>query len=653
MDMEPPRHQAGGTAPRPADPQPAESESPTDRPSAGTGASVRSLRRLLPYVVRYRGHVVIALVALLVATAGILAIGLALRSIVDTGFMEGDAASLDRALALLLVIITTLAGSSFIRAYTTLWLGERVVADLRRQVYDHVVQLPVAFFETKRTADVISTLNTDTSVIQGAAGTAIPFLIRHCLTLTGGLAMMIVASPMLAGMVALVIPIVVGPSVLLGREVRRRSRAAQDRIADIGAHVDETLHGIRTVRAHGLESWEAGRLAKRVEAAFTSAASRGRVQAALSATIILLAFGAIAFVLWTGGHAVMTGVMSSGELLAFLFYAVVVAGAAAAVSDVAGELYRVAGATERVFGLLDVPVGNGEPARQVPMPVPAQGAITFEGVTFRYPSRPTVKALDDVSLTVEPGESIALVGPSGAGKTTVFNLLLRFYDPQSGIVRMDGVDLRDAAPQEVRQRLSLVPQDPVIFSGTAADNIRYGRPDATDAEVIEAARTANADTFIAALPEGYGTHLGERGVRLSGGQRQRIAIARAILRRSRVLLLDEATSALDAENERLVQNALEHLMGGCTTIVVAHRLATVKRVDRIVVLDQGRVLEVGHHDALVRQGGLYARLAALQFSDVRAVDGPPSPAEAPSGAPANAPIVAGDSQPGIRLSSGR
>jgi ATP-binding cassette subfamily B protein len=584
-----------------------------DKRGRGRRTDLRPLRRLLPWLAPYRWQVAGALGALTISAGTVLALGMGLETLIDRGLSDGNEALLDRALLVLLGVIVVLALASFARFYFVSWIGERVIADLRGAVYRHIVRLHPGFYETNRTAEIISRLTADTTVLQVVVGSTASIFLRNLLMLAGGTVMLLVTSAKLTGLVLLVVPLVIVPIVLIGRKVRRLSRAAQDRVADVGAYVDESLHAIRTVQAHAHEDFESRRFVDRVEAAFAAAVRRVEARAALTALVILMVFGAIGVILWTGGHDVLAGRITGGELSAFVFYAVLVAGATGALSEVVGDMQRAAGATERLFDLLETEPEITAPAEPRPLPRPARGAIGFERVTFQYPSRPDESALEGFGLAVAPGESVALVGPSGAGKTTVFQLLLRFYDPQAGVVRLDGVDVRQADPQDLRARIGLVPQDPVIFSTTAAENIRYGRPDASDDEVRAAAEAAHAWEFIRTLPDRFDTFLGERGVRLSGGQRQRIALARAILRDPAVLLLDEATSALDAESERKVQQALHELMRGRTTLVIAHRLATVQNVDRIAVLDHGRLVASGSHAELIRQGGLYARLAALQF----------------------------------------
>ncbi|NBB84123.1 MAG: ATP-binding cassette domain-containing protein [Alphaproteobacteria bacterium] len=581
-----------------------------DRPKSG---ELGALRRLGPYLAPYKLQILGAAVALVVAAGTVLALGQGVRTLVDRGFGAGDAALLDRALLILIGVTVLLTVASFGRFFLVSWIGERVIADLRRDVYDRVIRLSPGFFETAKTAEIISRLTADTTVLQVVVGSSVSIFLRNVLLFAGGATMLLISSPRLAGLVALVVPVVLAPILIYGRRVRTLSRESQDRVADVGAHVDETLWAVRTVQAFGHEDRERARFRDRVEDAFATAIRRVRARSMLSATVILLVFGAITSILWVGGHDVIAGRITGGELSAFVFYAIVTASAVAALSEVIGEIQRAAGATERLFDLMDQPPDIAAPPAPVALPTPPEGAIAFDEVVFHYPSRPADAALEGFSLAVAPGESVALVGPSGAGKTTVFQLLLRYYDPRDGSIRLDGVDLREADPADVRARLGIVPQDPVIFSADAWDNIRYGRPDASDAEVLAAAEAAHARGFLEALPEGFRTFLGERGVRLSGGQRQRIAIARAILRDPAVLLLDEATSALDAESERAVQDALDRLMQGRTTLVIAHRLATVQRVDRIAVMDHGRLVATGSHGDLIAEGGLYARLAALQF----------------------------------------
>ncbi|WP_044550016.1 ABC transporter transmembrane domain-containing protein [Azospirillum lipoferum] len=571
------------------------------------------LRRLVPFLLPYKWRILGAMVALTVAAGTVLGLGQGMRVLIDQGFAGGDTSLLDRALLVLLGVIALMAASTYGRFYLVSWIGERVVADIRRAVYDHVLTLSPGFFETTKTGEILSRLTTDTTLLQVVVGSSASIALRNTLLFLGGTGMLLITSPKLTGLVALVVPLVVAPIVFFGRRVRKLSRDSQDRIADVGSFVEETLAAIRTVQAYTHEAIDRALFGKRVEEAFDVAIRRVRVRALMTVIVIVLVFGAVGIILWIGGHDVVAGRLTPGELSAFVIYSVVVAGSVGAISEVIGDLQRAAGATERLFGLLAIESDIRPPPAPKPLPSPAAGALSFDAVRFHYPSRPDWAALEGFSLDVRPGERVALVGPSGAGKSTVFQLLLRYYDPQAGSVRLDGVELRDADPVAVRRRLGLVAQDPVVFSANAWENIRYGRPDASDAEVRAAAEAAHALDFLDALPEGLGTFLGEKGVRLSGGQRQRLAIARAILRDPPVLLLDEATSALDAESERMVQDALDRLMHGRTTLIVAHRLATVLNADRIVVMDKGRVVETGTHAELVAQGGLYARLAALQF----------------------------------------
>jgi ATP-binding cassette subfamily B protein len=581
--------------------------------------ALRIVARVGGFLRPYRRQVAFAAAALLVAASAVLALGQGLKFVVDRGFAAGNAAELDRTLGAMLAVVVVLALATYARFYFVSWLGERVTADLRRAVFDHLLRLPPGFFELTRTGDVISRLINDTSMLETVIGSSASMAIRNLLLMIGGLAMLALTSSKLTLLVLCGVPLVVAPIIVFGRRVRRLARASQDRVGDVGAYVDEALHEVRTVQAYGHEDVDRRLFGERVEAAFATARKRIRQRALLVACVIVLVFGAVGVILWVGGHDVVAGRLSPGQLSAFVFYAVIVASAVGTISEVIGDLQRAAGATERLFELLAIEPEVRAPAHPVAMPARSLGTVVFDTVTFRYPSRPDHPALTEFSLDVRAGERIALVGPSGAGKTTVFALLLRFYDPQSGSVRIDGVELRAADPREVRTRVAAVPQEPVIFAASVLENVRYGRPDATDAEVRDACAAAYATEFIERLPEGYASFLGERGVRLSGGQRQRLAIARAILANRPILLLDEATSALDSESERMVQLALERLMEGRTSLTIAHRLATVRHADRIAVMVHGRIVAIGRHDELVRANPLYARLAALQFAGAEAV----------------------------------
>jgi ATP-binding cassette subfamily B protein len=574
---------------------------------------IGELRRLWRFIAPYRLQVAGAVLALTVAAGTVLTVGQGLRTLVDEGFSAGNTALLDDALIALLVIVVVLAGATYARFFFVSWVGERTMADLRRAVFEHILRLDPGFYETMRVGEVMSRLVADTTLIQTVVGTMASMALRNVLLVMGGSVMLAITSPRLTLLVALVVPLVLVPILVFGRKVRRLSRESLDRLADIGSYVDESVANIRTVQSYVHEGIDRERFGERVEETFATAVRRIRARAALTAAVILLIFGAIGVILWIGGRDVIDGRITPGDLSAFIFYAVIVASSMGAISEVIGELQRAAGATERLFELLDTEPDIEAPANPKPLPSPAEARVALEDVGFAYPSRPDTPALEDFSLSVAPGETVALVGPSGAGKTTVFQLLLRFYDPSAGRLTFDGIDLRDLDPADLRRHVGLVPQEPVIFSADAWENIRYGRPEASDDEVRAAAAAASALDFLEALPEGLDTFLGEKGVRLSGGQRQRVAIARAVLRDPELLLLDEATSALDAESERAVQTALTGLMENRTTLVIAHRLATVMAADRIVVVDEGRIVAEGTHASLIAQGGLYARLAELQF----------------------------------------
>jgi ATP-binding cassette subfamily B protein len=578
-----------------------------------SGRDLRQLRRLAGYLAPYRWRVVATLVALALAAAAVLVFGVGIRYLIDGGFAAGRPSALDHGLKASLIVVVVLAAATFARAYLVGWLGERLVADLRAQVYAHVTRLSPGFFELTRTGEVLSRLTSDTAVIQSVISASMSQALRNLLLLIGGLALLVVTNPKLTGLILIVVPLVVVPIVAIGRRVRKLSRLAQDRMGALGGHAEETLNAVRTVQAFAQEDHERRRFRALVEQAFGAAIGHARARALLAACVITLVFGAIVVVLWIGGQDVLAGRITAGQLAAFVFYATVVASAAGALSEIGGDLQRAAGATERLFELLDTRPEITAPATPAALPSPPRGALRFEHLSFAYPAHPEQPALHDFDAAVAPGETVALVGPSGAGKSSVFQLLMRFYDPTAGRICFDGLDLRALDPAAFRARIGLVPQEPVVFSANARDNIRYGRPDASDDEVRAAAAAAAATEFIERLPEGFDSFLGEKGVRLSGGERQRIAIARAILRAPAVLLLDEATSSLDAESERLVQEALERLRRGRTTMIIAHRLATVLKADRILVMDRGRVVATGTHRELIEQNELYARLAELQF----------------------------------------
>lgn len=575
---------------------------------------IGALRELWPFMKPYRLMLAAALAALVTTAMVSLLLPLAARGVVDN-FDVAEDALLDRYFAIALLIAGMLATGSALRYYLVTRLGERVVANIRKAVFDRMIGMSPSFFEKIMTGEVLSRITTDTTLIQSVIGSSVSIALRNALTLIGGLILLFYTSAKLTGLVLLIVPAVIIPIVVLGRRLRSLSRENQDWIASSSGSASEALLSAQTVQAYTHETASRVAFSDVTEKSFDAARRRIGVRAAMTAIVIFLVFAGIVGVLWIGATDVRQGSMTVGELVQFVIYSVIVAGGVAALTDVWGELQRAAGATERLVELLSAEDVVNDPESAKLHEGRRQGAISFRDVVFQYPSRPGVSALDHVTLDVAPGETVALVGPSGAGKTTIIQLIQRFYDPQEGAILFDGIDLRDMTREEFRSDIALVPQDPVIFATTARENIRFGRPGATDAEVEEAAKAAAAHDFLVALPDGYDSYVGERGVMLSGGQKQRIAIARAILRDAPVLLLDEATSALDAESEHLVQKAVEGLAEGRTTIIVAHRLATVKKADRIVVFEAGRIVAQGTHDALVAEGGLYARLARLQFTD--------------------------------------
>ncbi|GGI15992.1 ABC transporter transmembrane domain-containing protein [Oxalicibacterium faecigallinarum] len=591
----------------------------TSRPTREqTKSSLALLRGLARFLLPYKKQILLAGIALIVAAGATLAIPYAFRQMIDLGFGANgiqNTVHINTYFLALFAVACVLAVATAARFYTVSWLGERVTADVRSAVYSHVVTQSPEFFETTQSGEVLSRLTTDTTLIQTLVGTSISMALRNMLLFAGGLVMLFVTSIKLSSIIIVMLAVVVLPIVWFGRRVRTLSRDSQDRVADAAALAGEILNAMPTVQAYTHEKIEARRFGGSVENAFSVAIKRIRARALLTMIAILLIFGAIVFVLWLGAHAVLDGGMSAGQLSQFVLYSAIVAGAIGGLSEVMGDAQRAAGATERLLELLAVQSAIASPATPVKLPPRrANGAsLTLDDVTFHYPSRPLTPALAGVSVAIDAGETVAVVGPSGAGKSSLFQLLLRFYDPQAGCIEVDGIDIRQLDLHILRDTIGIVPQDTVIFSANAMENIRYGRPEASDTDVIAAARMAAAHEFIERLPEGYQSFLGERGVRLSGGQRQRIAIARALLKNPPILLLDEATSALDAESERLVQGALEAAMVGRTTLVIAHRLATVQRADRIIVMEHGRIVESGTHASLVAAGGLYAGLAALQF----------------------------------------
>jgi ATP-binding cassette subfamily B protein len=585
-------------------------------PPAKGRARLRPLLALAPYVARYRGRALLAFIALTIAAITTLVVPVAVRRMIDFGFSAEGIAMINRYFSVMIAVVAVLAGASAARFYLVMTIGERIVADLRRDVFAHLMSLSPAFFDSARSGELISRLTADTTQLKSAVGASVSIALRNLMLFIGATAMMVITSPRLSGFVLLAIPVIVIPLVAFGRWVRRLSRNAQDTLADATAYASELVGAIRTVQAYTSERLANARFGGEVEQAYEAARTSTRARAVLTAIIIFIVFASVVAILWVGSHDVLTGSISPGRLGQFVLYAAFAAAALGQLSEVWGEVSAASGASERLFEILRVKSQIAAPASPRPMPMPARGDVSFDNVSFAYPTRPDTLAVDGVSLSVGAGEKVAIVGPSGAGKSTLFHLLLRFYDPASGVISFDGVPIDAADPREVRSRIALVPQESVVFAASARDNIRFGRPDATDSEVERAADLAHASEFIRRLPGGFESQLGERGVTLSGGQRQRIAIARAILRDAPLLLLDEATSSLDAESETLVQTALEELMRHRTTLVIAHRLATVLSCDRIMVLDQGRIVEQGTHASLVAANGLYARLARLQFEGV-------------------------------------
>ncbi|HVG50530.1 MAG TPA: ABC transporter transmembrane domain-containing protein [Xanthobacteraceae bacterium] len=592
---------------------PASAAAAAPAPSPSSARNLRPLSVLWPFATRYRGRIALAGVALVAAAIATLVVPLAIRSMIDFGFSSDRAQFIDRYFAILVAVAAVLAISSATRFYLVTTIGERIVTDLRTAVFDHVTSLSASFFDKAMTGELISRLAADATQIKSAVGVSVSTALRNLILFIGSAIMMAVTSPRLSGFVLLAIPVIVLPLVAFGRMVRARSRNAQDTLADASAYAAELLGAVRTLQAYSNERLANSRFTSAMNAAYAAAVNSTLTRALLIAVTIFLVFASVVAVLWVGAQDVISGRISAGTLGQFVLYTVFAAGALSQISDVWAEVSHTAGAAERLAELLAIHPEIAAPAHPKPLPSPPRGDVAFEVVRFSYPTRAEIFVLDGVSFHASPGEKIAIVGPSGAGKSTIFHLLLRFYDPVSGAVTLDGVDMRETDPREARARIALVPQDSVMFASSIADNIRFGRPDASDSDVARAAELAAATEFIARLPTGMDTAIGERGVTLSGGQRQRLAIARAILRDAPILLLDEATSSLDAESESLVQEGLSRLMQGRTTLVIAHRLATVLKCDRILVMEHGRIVEQGTHDSLVADGGLYARLARLQF----------------------------------------
>lgn len=589
----------------------------TPRPEPKPARSLGPLRMIWRAALAYPGKLAMAGLALMITAGATLAIPSGFKLIIDKGFAAGgNPADIGRWFEYLLMIVVVLAIGTALRFYFVSWLGERVVADIRLKVQANLLRMAPGFFEENSPNEISSRMTSDTALIEQVVGTTVSVALRNLIMGVGGVAYLFTLAPKLTLALVIAIPLIVLPIVWFGRRLRNVSRTSQDRVADVGAMVAEVLGAMKIVQAFNQESREEARFAAAVESTFTTAKRRILLRAAMTAIIIMLVFGAITMLMWQGAIGVAEGTISGGTIAAFVLTGGLVAGAFGALTEVYGDLLRGAGAASRLNELLNEKTTIAAPARPLELPTPVRGKLAFEGVTFRYPTRPEVSALADFSLTIEPGETVAIVGPSGAGKSTLFQLAERFYDPQAGAVKLDGVPLTAVDPAAIRRNMALVPQEGILFAASARDNLRYGNWDASDEAIWQAAEAANAADFLRELPEGLDTQLGERGARLSGGQRQRMAIARALLRDAPILLLDEATSALDAESERLVQQALDRLMASRTTLVIAHRLATVRGADRIVVMDGGRIVEQGKHDALSRAGGLYSRLAALQFDEM-------------------------------------
>jgi ATP-binding cassette subfamily B protein len=613
-----PTASGSGAAAEPSVPlEPAASiEAVVNSPASARSARLRPLLALAPYVARYRGRAALAFVSLTVAAITTLVVPVAVRRMIDFGFTPEGIARINSYFSVMIIVVGVLALASASRFYLVMTIGERIVADLRRDVFAHLMSLSPAFFDSSRSGELVSRLTADTTQIKSAVGASVSIALRNIMLFFGATAMMVITSPRLSGFVLLAIPLVVLPLMAFGRWVRRLSRGAQDTLAEASAYASELVGAIRTVQAYTGEFLANARFSGEVEQAYDAARSSTRARALLTAIVIFIVFSSVVIILWIGSNDVEAGLISPGRLGQFVLYTAFAATGLGQLSEVWGEVSAASGAAERLFEILRVKSEITAPAAPRALPEPARGDVSFENVSFAYPMRPGISAVDGVSFTVRAGEKVAIVGPSGAGKSTLFHLLLRFYDPASGVISVDGVPIRSADPTEVRKRIALVPQDPVVFAASAGDNIRFGRPEASDADVERAADLAHASEFLRRLPGGLNAPLGERGVTLSGGQRQRVAIARAILRDAPLLLLDEATSALDAESETLVQTALEELMSHRTTLVIAHRLATVLSCDRILVMEHGRIVEQGTHASLVAANGLYARLARLQFEGV-------------------------------------